>query len=121
MAISFALIGLGISGFISEFSTTSIILGLCIGSFVGYFVSGLTQAKGNMLQQDFVKLGDLRGKSLEEIIEKVGIQSSFRTCTITDRNNENGFFYTWAANNYSITLLFDSEKKCIGVNSETKI
>lgn len=94
---------------------------ICLGGFLAFFLNGLKNAKGNLLQQEFVKLGDLRNKSLDEIVGKVGVQTSFQPCTITDRDNEQGFFYTWTANNYSITLLFDSNKKCIGVNSETKI
>lgn len=120
MAIAFALIGLGIAGFTSDFSVIFIILGLCIGGFVGYFVAGLTQAKSNLLQKDFVSMGNLVDKSLDEIVSKVGQYNSFKTVSITDRNNEQGFFYTWKTDNYSITLFFDSNKKCIGINSETK-
>lgn len=120
MAVSFALIGFGIAGFVSDFTGTSIILGLCIGGFVGYFVAGLIGAKGVMLQQDFAAMGSLVDKSLDEIIAKVGQYNSFVSCTIADRNNEPGFFYTWASENYSITLFFDSNKKCLGVHSETR-
>ena len=120
MAIAFALIGFGIAGFTTEFSTIGIVLGICIGGFVGYFIAGLTEAKGNMLQQNFIAMGSLVDKSLDEIVAKVGQCNSFQTVNITDRNNEQGYFYTWTADNYSITLLFDSNKKCIGVNSETK-
>lgn len=121
MAIAFAIIGFGVAGFATEFSGIGIIFGLGIGAFVGYFVAGLTQAKGNLLQQDFIAMGNIRDKTLDEIVAKVGQYNSFKTVTITDRNNEQGFHYTWSSNNYSITLLFDSNKKCVGVSSETKI
>ena len=120
MALSFALIGLSVSGLYFEYTGVSMALGLCIGGFVGYFISGLITAKSVMLQQDFAKLGDVSGKSLEEIVSKVGNYTSYQVCTIADRDNEQGFFYTWIENSYSITLLFDSQKKCIGVNSETR-
>lgn len=124
-AIAFAIIGSGVGGFImaeSEgHSFIPVIIGLCLGAFVGYFFTGLRQAKGNILQQNFQKLGDLRGKQLSEIESKVGTHNSFKSCTITDRNNAPGYLYTWLENNYSITLLFDADNNCIGVNSETKI
>ncbi|MDR2907944.1 MAG: hypothetical protein LBU91_08160 [Bacteroidales bacterium] len=121
MSIAFALIGLSVAGLISGFNVIAILLGLCIGGFTGYFVAGLSTAKSTLLQQGFAELGNLREKPLDEIIEKVGMQTSFSPCTITDWNNEQGFFYTWTENSYSITLLLDSNKNCIGVHRETKI
>jgi len=120
-ALAFASIGIGVACFMPDFEITTIIFGFCIGGFVGYFVGGVMQAKGNLLQKKFIDLGDLSGKSLNEIIEKVGTQSSFSTCAITDKDNEHGFLYNWTASGYSITLLFDSEYKCIGVSNETKV
>lgn len=124
-AIAFALIGAGIGGYITAESETDnffpILYGLCIGCFVGYFFAGLLTAKSNLLQKGFQELGDIRGKSLEEIISIVGNYTSSQSCTITDRNNEIGMFYTWMQDRYSVTLLFGADGKCIGVNNEVKI
>lgn len=124
-AVAFALIGLGIGGYIAAESETGgiepIIYGLCLGCFVGYLFAGLLSVKSDILQKKFQELGDVRGKSLEEITSVVGNYTSFQTCTITDRNNEKGMFYTWTENRYSVTLLFGADGKCIGVNNEVKI
>ena len=124
-AIAFALIGAGIGGYIAAESETGsflpVIYGLCSGAFIGYFISGLMPAKSTILQQNFQKLGDLRGKTIDEITASVGMYSEFKPCTITDRNNEQGMFYIWTEDRYSITLLFGADGKCIGVNNESRL
>lgn len=124
-AISFALIGAGIGGYISSVGESGsflpVIYGLCGGAFIGYFISGLMSAKSTLLQQNFQKLGDLRGKTIDEITSVVGAYSEFKPCTITDRNNEQGKFYIWTEDRYSITLLFGADGKCIGVNNESRL
>lgn len=117
MAIAFALIGLGIAGFISEFSTVGIICGLCFGAFIGYFVAGLASAKGNILQQDFIAMGNLVGKTLDEIKAKVGEPNAINACTVAETGKP-GSLCTWSNAPYSITLLFDEDNKCLGVNKE---
>ena len=95
--------------------------GFFFGIFIGYFIAGLIGAKSTLLQNDFQALGNVRGKSLDDIVAAVGEYKSFTTCIITDKDNEQGFYYTWAENSYSVTLLFDKDKNCIGVSSETRI
>ena len=122
LALAFGLIGAGIMGYINAGSDMFLLksaIGLGFGMVIGYFVAGLIKAKSTMLQQDFKKLGNLRGRSLDEIVNAVGTYKSFQSCTITDRDNAPGYLYTWTEDFYSITLLFDAEKICIGVNSET--
>lgn len=97
------------------------VLPILAGILIGLIINGVKNARGNSLQKAFSELGDLRGKPLEEITTQVGPPNSFRGCTITDRNDEAGYFYSWIANNYQVTLLFDSEKKCIGVHSEDRL
>ncbi len=124
-AIGFAFIGIGIASWLAfEFDwdyITALIVGAGAGAFVGFFFAGLRAAKGTILQQNFQKLGTLSGRSLAEIENKCGKSTAYTTCTISDRNNVPGFLYTWTESNYSITLLFDANRKCIGVNKETVI
>lgn len=123
IAIAFALIGAGIGGFFSAESGSflPVIYGLCGGCFIGYFVAGLLDAKSTLLQKDFKKLGDLRGLTIEEIVAAVGQYTSQKPVQITDRNNEQGVIYTWTEPKYEISLLFGSDNRCIGVNSETRL
>ena len=117
MAIAFATIGLGVAGFMTDFSTEGIIIGMCFGAFIGYFVAGLATAKGNLLQKDFVEMGNLAGKTLDEIKAKVGAPNAIAACTVADTGNP-GTLCTWASDPYSITLLFDENNICLGVNRE---
>ena len=124
IALGFGMVGAGVAGFIFADSDTfilNVLMGLCFGIFIGYFIAGLFVAKSVLLKQNFQKLGDLRGRSLDNIIATAGQYNSFKACTITDRDNANGYLYTWIEEKYSITLLFDENKICIGVNSETAI
>lgn len=123
LAIAFALIGAGIGGYISASSGSflPVIYGLCGGCFVGYFFTGLLDAKSSLLQKNFKKLGSLRGKTIEDIVSAVGNFSSQKPCNITDRNNEQGVIYTWTEKRYEISLLFGNDGRCIGVNKETRI
>lgn len=123
IAIAFALIGAGIGGFFSAESGSflPVIYGLCGGCFIGCFVAGLLDAKSTLLQKDFKKLGDLRGLTIEEIVAAVGQYTSQKPVQITDRNNEQGVIYTWTEPKYEISLLFGSDNRCIGVNSETRL
>lgn len=117
MATSFALIGFGIGGFLSGFSTVGVMCGLGLGLLVGYFIASLTTAKGYMLQEDFVAMGNLAGKTLDEIKEKVGAPRIIQACTVADTGRK-GTLCTWAEMPYIIILLFDENNICIGVNKE---
>lgn len=124
-AAAFALIGAGIGVFFAAESENGsflpVIYGLCIGCFIGYFFAGLLSAKSNLLQKEFQELGDIRGMKLEDIVSAVGNYSSSQPCKIIDRDNEQGMFYTWTEDRYSVTLLFGADGKCIGVHNETRI
>lgn len=124
-AAAFALIGAGIGGYFAAESENGsflpVIYGLCIGCFIGYFFAGLLSAKSNLLQKGFQELGDIRGMKLEDIVSAVGNYSSSQPCKIIDRDNEQGMFYTWTEDRYSVTLLFGADGKCIGVHNETRI
>lgn len=124
-ASAFALIGAGIGAYIAAESKSGnflpVIYGLCIGCFLGYFFAGLLSAKSNLLQKEFQELGDIRGMKLEDIVSAVGNYSSSQPCKIIDRDNEQGMFYTWTEDRYSVTLLFGADGKCIGVHNETRI
>ncbi|WP_373248827.1 hypothetical protein [Bacteroides thetaiotaomicron] len=89
---------------------------ICLGAFIGFFINGLNKAKGTLLQQNFIKLGNLVGLSLEEIKNKVGEPSSMSACT-TEKGTP-GSLYQWAEYPYSITLVFDENLVCLGVNQE---
>lgn len=87
------------------------------GAFIGIVINSFQKAKGTILQQDFVKLGNLVGLSLNEIKAKVGEPSAMSACKVAN-TDKSGTLYTWAKAPYSITLLFDENNKCLGVNQE---
>lgn len=119
IAIGCALVGLGIAGLTTEFSKVGTMCGLGFGLFIGYFIAGLLTAKGNILREDFIAMGNLRGKTLDEITAKVGAPSAITSCTVAETGKP-GSLCTWAKSPYSITLLFDENNVCLGVNNEIK-
>lgn len=87
-----------------------------VGGILWFAIStAMVKAPGNVLNQKFVKLGTLKGKSLSEIQSACGAPSSV-SC------GENGVkIYQWMATGYHIVLLFDENDICLGVSSETKV
>lgn len=97
-----------------------IIAFVCLGAFIGIVINSFQKAKGTLLQREFVKLGNLVGLSLDEITAKVGAPNAVVTCTVGDTGKP-GTLCTWSKMPYSITLLFDANNKCLGVNKEIKM
>ena len=97
-----------------------IIVFIGIGAFIAIVINSAGKAKGKMLQEDFIKLGTLVGLSFEEIKLSVGDPTNMQSCTVAGTGRP-GSLYTWAKNPYSITLLFDENLICLGVNSETSL
>ena len=90
---------------------------VCLGAFIGIVIDSLQKAPGKKLQQDFIAMGNLQGKTLDEIKEKVGAPNAIQSCTVAG-TGKNGSLCTWAKLPYSITLLFDENNVCLGVNKE---
>ena len=95
----------------------SIIGFACFGIFLGFFINGLKESGGRLLQKDFVSLGTLKGKTLNEIMAKVGAANEIQPCTITETGRP-GTLRTWSKLPYTITLLFDENELCLGVKHE---
>lgn len=74
-------------------------------------ISALAKAPGNLLQQRFVELGQLTGKTRSEIIAAVGPPNSISAV------GDGKSLLQWMASGYHIALLFDGEI-CLGVNHE---
>lgn len=89
---------------------------ICLGGFIGIVINSASKAKGKVLQQNFISLGTLSGKNLNEIKEVVGEPTAITACTT--QSGEPGTLYQWTQNPYSITLLFDKNLICLGVNQE---
>lgn len=79
------------------------------------FMGALTKAPGRRLQNKFVSLGTLTGKSLEEIKNVVGNPSAVSAM------KEGKTLYQWQATGYHIALLFDANDVCLGVSSEISV
>ena len=137
LTLAFALIGLGVGGLIMAYSGMydMIVVILCVlfVSFIGALIGSippasspkpapvstrnLTPASSSLIFQSFLRIGDVRGKTIDEIVSLVGFDYAIiEKCTIADRNNEAGLYYRWKENdNVVITLLFGADGKCIGI------
>lgn len=85
----------------------AVIAGLVLFAIIAAFL----RAPGNLLQQKFARLGQLPGKSKEEIISAVGPPNS-----ISAAANGNTLLQ-WLAAGYQIALLFDGDV-CLGITHE---
>ncbi|QDT99003.1 hypothetical protein [Gimesia aquarii] len=91
-----------------------------IGTFVITLVGGLVmyaiinwvvKEPGRQLQRKFIKLGDLRGKHKDEIVQVVGPPQSISAV------DESTILLQWTATGYLIALIFEADI-CKGINQE---
>lgn len=81
------------------------------GLILFVLVSVLVRAQGSQLQQRFGSLGELPGKTKEEIIAVVGPPSSVSAAP------EGKTVLQWMAPGYHVALLFEGEA-CLGITHE---
>ena len=87
-----------------------------VGGLIWYLVTQvIVEAPGAVLQQKFIKLGTLKGKSFNEIQNACGAPNA----TSVGANGVK--IYQWMATGYHIVLLFDENDICLGVSSETAV
>lgn len=80
---------------------------------IGIISTAIVKVPGKVLQQKFIKLGTLKGKTLNEI------QSACGAPSYVSYGEDGVKIYQWAAAIYQIVLLFDENDICLGVSSET--
>ena len=87
-----------------------------IGGLIWFLITkAAVKAPGIALQQKFIKLGILKGKTLAEIQNACGAPNSI------SMGVDGVKIYQWIATGYHIVLLFDENDICLGVSSETKV
>jgi hypothetical protein len=74
-------------------------------------ISALVRAPGNLLQKKFGSLGQLPGKTREEIIAVVGPPNSVSAA------GDGKTLLQWMAPGYHVALLFEGEA-CLGITHE---
>ena len=101
-----------------EFALISVLT--TIGGLILYAIIGAAvKAPGNLLATKFQSLGNMSGKTYEEIKKVVGVENSISS-TVNDAG-EVIKIRQWISTGYHITLLFDSEDNFICISSETKV
>lgn len=78
-------------------------------------IHAIVRAGGNLLQRKFINLGTLQGKTYNEIVAVVGSPNSVSSSA------DGGKICQWLQTGYHISLLFDNNDICLGVNHETKV
>ena len=87
-----------------------------VGGLILYLIiHAVVRAPGSSLQSKFVKLGTLKGKTLQEITAACGQPNSISATADGKKVRQ------WMATGYHIVLLFDENDICLGVSSETKV
>ena len=82
-------------------------------------IKAFTKTPSQELNEKFASLGTLTGKTLSEIETVVGVANSVSNSI--DANGQMIYIYQWMQPAYHVVLLFDRNKICLGVSSETKI
>ena len=89
----------------------------------GLILSGLisagVKAPGQALNKKFVELGNLRGRTLQEIVNHCGQYKSISSSIGADGKPMK--IIQWMETSYHIVLLFDENDICLGVSSETSV
>ena len=87
-----------------------------VGGLIYYaLTSAFVKAPGTMLNQKFVNLGTLKGKTLQEITDVAGSPSAISVM------GDGTKLYQWQATSYHIALIFDENDICLGVSSEISV
>ena len=97
------------------------LIGAAVGLILGYFVAGLVIAykqEGYRLIKVIRKQNPLRGKNINDVIDAVGSYSSKQDVIITDRDNEQGYYYNFKEGAYELQLLVGADDIIIGVTRE---
>lgn len=101
-----------------EFALISILT--TVGGIILFvIISAVVRAPGTLLSSKFTSLGDMSGKTYDEIRRVVGPENSVSRTT-----NDAGEVITirqWISAGYHIVLLFDSEDNFVGISSETSV
>ncbi len=113
-----ALAGVGY-GFLFSDHFFPTVMGVLLGFILGYVYAVYYISKHSHLQIAFTKLGNVRGKTLNEIVAVAGPYKAVRNCSITDKDNAPGYLYVWNDKLYYIILLFDKDNVCLGISMET--
>lgn len=91
-----------------------------IGGIILYAIIGAAvKAPGAVLATKFASLGDMSGKTYNEIKRVVGVENSVSS-TVNDAG-ETIKIRQWMSTGYHITILFDANDNFIGISSETKV
>ncbi len=77
------------------------------------------RASGMALQQKFVKLGNLQGKTYDEIVSACGLPKSQTSQVSTDGKPIQ--VRQWMATGYHIVLLFDENNICLGISHQASV
>lgn len=91
-----------------------------IGGLILYVIMhALVKAPGTALNQKFVSLGTLKGKTYQEIVAKCGAPNANSSKALDDGSVVK--IRQWMATGYHIVLLFDENDICLGVSNEVKV
>jgi hypothetical protein len=88
---------------------------LVVGWIIWAVIQAAAAAPGNELAKKFAGMGNLIGKTRQEIEAVVGPPQSFSA------TGDGEFLLQWMANTYHICLIFDAEGRCQGITSEVNV
>ncbi len=91
------------------------VLSIIIAASVSASISASVREPGETLNEKFVELGTLTGKTYEEIVDACGNPNAISSLPYGKR------LCQWQATGYHIALIFDKDDICEGVSSEISV
>lgn len=85
-----------------------------LGILLYVIIKSAVKSKGKKLQRKFISLGNMTGKTKQEIIAKCGNFKSIK-------NIQGGSICVWMDTGYIMTLQFDSNDVFVKICSETAV
>ena len=79
----------------------------------------IVRLPGGILQQKFVKMGNLQGKTYNEIVAVCGLPRSQSSQVSADGKTIQ--VRQWMATGYHIVLLFDENDVCMGISHQASV
>ena len=99
------------------FTTYWYVWGSALGVAIALFVHSMIKISAERLNKKFISLGNMTGKSYNEIVSVVGRPVSIEK-TLAKNTQKWVKIVTWSRGKYSMVIMFDNNDRCDHIISQ---